>query len=124
MIRLRHGLAALLLAVAGCATEPAGPGPAGTGAAPTLGDAGTTLAGEACSFRRVGGAQNRVEILCGTWTSPSARLFSVAGRQDPMAAAAGAGFEDYLAAVAQCQPPRPAQVLGNVPAAVRECRRR
>lgn len=124
MNRLRHGLAALLLVAAGCATEPAGPGAAGPGAAPALGDAGTTLAGEACSFRRVGGAQNRVEILCGTWTSPSARLFSVAGRQDPMTAAASAGFEDYLAAVAQCQPPRPAQVLGTVPAAVRECRRR
>ncbi|WP_439579555.1 tetratricopeptide repeat protein, partial [Elioraea sp.] len=123
MIRLRYGL--LVLALAGCAGPPGTVGTTGAGpAGPALGDAGTTLAGEACSFRRVGGAQNRVEILCGTWTAPSARLFSAPGRQNPMAAAVSPGFEDYLAAVALCQPARPAQVLDNIPAAVRECRRR
>lgn len=111
-------LLAIGLAAAGCAA-PGGP------VGPELGDAGRTVAGEGCSFRRVGSAaQPRVEVLCGTWTAPSARLFSLAGRQDPMAAATSAGFEDYLATVAQCEPPQPARVLGDVPAAVRACRRR
>jgi CHAT domain-containing protein len=121
MMRRVMVLLALALAAAGCAAPGSGSG----GDAPALGDAGRTLAGEECSFRRVGtGAQPRVEVICGTWTAPSARLFALPGRQDPMAAATGAGFEDYLAAVAQCEPPRPARVLGDVPAAVRECRRR
>jgi CHAT domain-containing protein len=119
-MRPRGALLAFVL-LASCA----GPGSGGGGNGPALGDAGSTMAGEACSFRRSGGqTQQRIEVVCGTWTAPSARLFSTPGRQDPMAAATSAGFEDYLAAIAQCEPPRPARVLGDVPAAVRECRRR
>lgn len=121
MSRAAAALLLAALAAAGCAA----PGGTAGGTGPELGDAGKTLAGEACSFRRTGSAaQPRVDIICGTWTAPSARVFSAPGRQDPMAAAVSRGFEDYLAAIAQCEPPRPARVLGDIPAAVRECRRR
>ncbi|MBP0491771.1 CHAT domain-containing protein [Pararoseomonas indoligenes] len=79
---------------------------------------GRNAAGEECRMAATGGG---ADVWCGEWSSPSARLREVPASPPLQAAeAARAGASARL----DCAAPRGSAVLGDMPAALADCRRR
>lgn len=128
---MRHRIASLSAlmvcgaVLASCATPPSTSyvnAPSGTAAA--LVAIGTNTAGEACS--QGGDAANGVEIFCGTWVQPSARLRATgAGNAAAMRLlATGSAWRSALDLRFACAEPTEAAILGGAPALVMQCTRR
>ncbi|WP_376087150.1 CHAT domain-containing protein [Roseomonas sp. CCTCC AB2023176] len=106
-----------LLALAACTAPPESAYVSGGGTATSVA-IGRTAAGEECRLARSGAGG---DVLCGEWSSPSARIRATEAAAPLEAAeAARAG----LAARLDCAAPRPTTALGGQPAALMDCRRR
>ncbi len=118
----RGGLLAALLALAGC-TKP--PPESYVGAArPAVGQSsiGDNSVGEACTMS--GTPASGIDVVCGTWLQPSARLRTgpagVALRQAAQSGPWRAALDTHFA----CGEPNERRILGDVPALVMACTRR
>jgi CHAT domain-containing protein len=124
--RLAASMVALAL-LSGCQTPPpsaffgGSPQQAGEGVG-----LGSNAAGEACTQQSRGGTSNGVDIFCGTWTQPSARI-QRGGPADAASLAAiatGSTWRSDLDGRYNCSPGAATTILGNVPAFVLQCTRK
>ncbi len=113
--------------LAGCAKPPAGayvsaPGAASSGEAVSLGQ---NASGEACSQLQ-GSAPGLVNIYCGDWKQPAARV-RAGGPGSPGALSGIATSGDWRSGLDlryACAGPTPTSILGNEPAVLLHCTRR
>jgi CHAT domain-containing protein len=84
---------------------------------------GKNASGETCN-QLPGGAPDTVAVFCGTWQQPAARIQSVSMAATPMQAAASGRWRDTLDLRFVCDAPVASSILGDMPAAVMQCRRR
>jgi CHAT domain-containing protein len=118
---------ALACLLAGCTQPPSG---AYVGSAPVSGEAakgvalGNDASGESC-MQLPSGAADAVDVYCGTWQSPAARIrFVPASTGTPAALASGGAWRDALDLRYACTPPVGTSILGDAPAQVLQCTRR
>ncbi len=116
------GVVAMVGALAGCATPPPGAyvnGDAGGAVAQVL--IGDNTAGESCA--QSGDAAGGVEIFCGTWVQPSARLRRVpAGSLRQLMTTSS--WRIALDVRFACEEAAETTILGGAPALVAQCTRR
>ena len=113
----------LAVSVAGCQAidRPADPPASGAIAA------GSNLLGEPCRIERSDGAGAKsgdapFEIYCGSWEQPSARIVRIVGPGESLEDLAAHGdWRSRIDALAACEPPESAAVLGDVPALRLNC---
>ncbi|WP_338663941.1 CHAT domain-containing tetratricopeptide repeat protein [Pararoseomonas sp. SCSIO 73927] len=115
---LLPALLAPALALGACTAPPPSAYVAASPAGAAAVSLGRNAAGEECRMVPSGGG---ADVWCGEWSSPSARLREVPAAPPLQAAeAARAGIAGRL----DCAAPRGTTVLGDVPAALADCRRR
>ena len=113
------GLAALLAA---CSTPPPDAYVGGGQGGIRQVAAGTNKAGEACT--RAGDAAGAIDIFCGTWLQPSARLHAAGGGTSLRGMVAAGPWREALDQRFVCETPTETTILGNAPALVMNCTRR
>lgn len=89
-------------------------------------DAGANLLGEPCRIesprtKPAPGSEVQFEIYCGKWEQPSARLVRSTGAGSLDDLAQSSAWRASLDGFANCQTPKPAAVLGDVPALTFAC---
>lgn len=112
-------IAALLAA---CATPPPSAYVSGERSAAQVVGAGTNTAGEACT--RDADGTGTVEIYCGTWVQPSARLHAAGGEANLRGLATAGPWRAALDQRFSCAQPTETTILRGAPALVMQCTRR
>ncbi len=126
---MRSMFVVLLVCLLGsCAKPPASAYVGGT-AFSERGSAGVDLGSDASSEKCVqlpSGVPDTVDVFCGSWQQPAARIVAVqqAAGMPPMAAAASGAWRDQLDLRLVCQRPTATTMLGGYPAAILQCTRR
>jgi CHAT domain-containing protein len=123
----------LALALAGCESPPNRDYVGGSPSASAAGDVvavGNDAVGEPCRYQRspsdtIGtGARREIDLYCGNWRQPSARIFELSGVADQTAAVNAPAWRGYLDARFSCGAPAAAQVIGGASALLLQCTRR
>ena len=126
---MRSPLAACVLAclLAGCAQPPPGAyvGGSGISAGAAQGVAlGSDASGESCT-QFPADVADAVDVYCGTWKLPAARIRFAPATATPLAALASGGpWRNTLDLRYACAPPTSTFILGGEPAEVLQCTRR
>jgi CHAT domain-containing protein len=121
------GLMVLSL-LAGCAQPPTSAYLGGTSKAAQGGEGvslGLNASGESCS-QLPSGAADTVDVFCGSWQHPAARI-RAGGSADPtglMTAATSGAWRESINLRYACGTPAPTSILGGDPAVVMQCTRR
>jgi CHAT domain-containing protein/tetratricopeptide (TPR) repeat protein len=117
---------ALACLLAGCAEPPSGAyvgGTAGSSAAKGVA-LGSDTNGESCT-QLASGVADAIDVYCGTWQLPAARIRAVpTGTVTPAELATGGAWRETLDLRYACAPPVASAILGGVPAEVLRCTRR
>ncbi len=112
---------ALMLLVASCAKPPQEAYLGATAASVSQTEIGENSAGEACTQAAIGGG---VDIFCGTWLQPSARLRTAPAVPSLRQAAVSGAWRAAIDTRFSCGEPSESTILGNIPALAMSCARR
>jgi len=115
---------AIISLLAGCAQPHPSSYVGGAGA--RSGDAvslGNNASGETCN-QLPGEAADTVAVFCGSWEQPAARIRTMSGAATPMQIATAGPWRDTIDLPFICDAPAATSILGDMPAALMNCRRR
>src|SRR5579871_5649289 len=126
---LRSIIIGMMLCMVGGCTQPPESAYVGGTASPTDASKGISLgansSGENCN-QLPSGSRDRVDIFCGTWQQPAARVHAngPADTATPLAIASSGAWRDGLELRFACNAPTTTTILGGDSAAVLQCTRR
>lgn len=112
----------MLLSASSCSKPPLDAYVGGAAASLSQVDIGDNSAGEACTQTAIAGTG--VDIFCGTWLQPSARLRTAPAAVSLRQAMVSGAWRTAIDTRFSCGEPSESIILGNVPALVMSCTRR